>query len=75
MNTKLIAANLKHLRRSISKTQYQFSIDFNVSEAALRKWESGIGITLATAIRYSKEFNVTLDDLCFKELSINPKNK
>lgn len=71
MNTKLIAANLKYLRKTLKLTQRQFSDDFSVSYDSLRKWECGGIITLTTALRYKKRFNVSIDDLCTKDLSIN----
>jgi DNA-binding transcriptional regulator YiaG len=71
MNSKTVGKNLKYLRKTKDMSYDHFSQYFNVGEAALRKWESGNGITLTTAIKYSKEFKISLDDLCFKELSIN----
>lgn len=70
MDGKLIGSNLKLIRMSNGITREDFSEIINMSLAALAKQEQGRP-TLDLVIRYSKYFNVNLDEICFKDL----KNK
>lgn len=73
MDRKLIGENLKHIRRKRGIKRDDFSEVINMSTAALAKQEQG-SPTLDLVIRYSKYFNVSIDDICLKDLK-NEKQK
>jgi len=70
MDSKLIGRNLKHIRISKGIKRDDFSEKINLSSACLAKQEQG-NPTLNVVIRYSKYFNISLDDICHKDLKIN----
>ncbi len=70
MNRKLIGENLKYIRIKNGIKRDDLSEKIHMSSAALAKQEQG-SPTLDLVIRYSKYFNVSLDDICLKDL----KNK
>ncbi len=72
MNSELVGANLKYLRLNSGLNQEQLAEDICVSRTAIQTYELGRP-TIHILIRYKEKFNVSLDDLCFKDLSINPK--
>lgn len=68
MNKELIGNNLKFLRKSRNASVIDFSKKMNVSDSSLKYHELG-NVTVDVLLTYRKEFNVSLDDLCFKNLS------
>lgn len=70
MDSKLIGRNLKKVRQNAGIKRDDFSEKINLSSACLAKQEQG-SPTLDVVIRYSKYFNVSLDDICNKDLKNN----
>lgn len=71
MDSVLIGSNLKHLRVKNKLSVQDLAEELNVSRAAIQTYENGRAI-LHILIRYKEKFNVSLDDMCTKDLSINP---
>ncbi len=68
MNKELIGNNLKFLRKTRNMTVLDFSEKMSTSDSSMKYHEKG-NVTIDVLLRYKKEFNVSLDDLCFKNLS------
>ncbi len=68
MNKELIGNNLKFLRKTRNMTVLDFSEKMNTTDSSMKYHEKG-NVTIDVLLRYKKEFNVSLDDLCFKNLS------
>jgi len=70
MDSKLIGRNLKKVRQNAGIKRDDFSEKINLSSACLAKQEQG-SPTLDVVIRYSKYFNISMDDICHKDLVKN----
>ena len=68
MNKELIGNNLKFLRKTTNMKMLDFSERMNASVSTIQYYERG-NVSVESLVRYKKEFNVSLDDLCFKNLS------
>lgn len=67
MNKELIGNNLRFLRKTTNLTVIDFADKMNTSDSSIKYHEKG-NVSVDVLIRYKKEFNVSLDDLCFKNL-------
>jgi len=68
MNKELIGNNLKFLRKTTNMKMLDFSERMSASVSTIQYYERG-NVSVESLVRYRKEFNVSLDDLCFKNLS------
>lgn len=68
MDRELIGKNLRFLRKTSKMKMIDFSEKMNSSISTIQYYERG-NVSVESLIRYKKEFNVSLDDLCFKNLS------
>lgn len=68
MDKELIGNNLRFLRKTSKMKMIDFSEKMNSSISTIQYYERG-NVSVESLLRYKKEFNVSLDDLCFKNLS------
>ena len=68
MDRELIGKNLRFLRKTSKMKMIDFSEKMNSSISTIQYYERG-NVSVESLLRYKKEFNVSLDDLCFKNLS------
>ncbi len=68
MDKELIGNNLKFLRKSTKLTVLDFADKMITSDSSIRYHERGC-VSVEVLLRYKKEFNVSLDDICFKNLA------
>lgn len=69
---KYLRLNVRHLRKLHKYTIQQFADIIGVSKSLISQFESGYtGLSLDVLIQIKSLFNVTLDDLIFKDLTKN----
>ncbi len=73
---KLLGKNLKEIRIANGLSQENIASILNVSQACIARYEKGlIEISTSNLYKFSKEFNISINQLCNKEEYIKTANK
>ena len=68
-NEKLIAHNLRALRDSKNLTRQQLALKLGVTQSSIHRYENMLSNpSLQVIYKYTKIFNISLNDLCTKKL-------
>ncbi len=68
-NAKLIAHNLRYLRESKNLTRQQLAIKLGVTQSSIHRYENVLcNPSLQIIYKYTKIFNISMEDLCTKKL-------
>lgn len=65
---QIFAKNLKYLRKKNDLTQYELRGEFNVSSVTWVKYEKGLTPPLQLLLEVSTFFNISVEDLLFKDM-------
>ncbi len=68
-NAKLVAHNLRVLRESKNLTRQQLAIKLGVTQSSIHRYENVLcNPSLQIIYKYTKIFNISMEDLCTKKL-------
>ncbi len=68
-NHTLLGNNLKRIRLKNNLSQENVANILNITQPAIAKYEKGAClISINNLYKYSKEFKISIDDLCYKKL-------
>jgi transcriptional regulator with XRE-family HTH domain len=62
--------NLKHIRKCLGYRQRDIAFAANTNVSSICTYEKGGEATLSVVIRIARAFGVTIDDLVFKDLTV-----
>lgn len=67
LDLKILGNNMKNIRKKNNLSQIDIANKLNVSQACVNKYEKGlINISISNLYEFSKEFNVSINELCGK---------